>query len=176
MQRFLLLLLFICSLIVVACGDDDDLGITEDNLAGTWLLLSSDGTAVTNSNIAGGMSTINSEFTLLSSDLQITFERNPNVVTGQSGSFTLETTQSMDGSTATTTTEVSNEFSQENAAWTINGDVLTFTFSTGETESHVIEELSNTTLRLRQDVSSEINLGGGVIATESSTITAFERQ
>jgi hypothetical protein len=175
MKRLLFLSFLTVALAISSCGDDEP-GFTEDNLAGTWALVSSDGTSTTVTTTGGSSSTINTDIAILSSDFQLTFEQNPNKINSQIGEFTIETTQTIDGGGASSSTEVMTQFADNDTSWEIIGDILNLDYANGDQESYIIIELNNSSLKLKQETSVNVNFGGTLIETESETLSVFERQ
>lgn len=174
MTRISFCAIMACLLIFASCNNDEP-AFTEDNLAGTWALVSLEGMDNSVSDFGGTTTTTETQFTLLSSDFQLDFTTDPNEVTGQIGSFTLESTQTTNMGGATVTTQVVTEFTEADATWGINGDVLTFTYPDGQVEVYTILQLNNSTLEIKQELMSEVEFGGGTITTDSESVLLFDR-
>jgi len=160
--------LFIATAFIGCSSDDDSTNNTSASLIGTWSIVSFDYDGVTSTEFMG--ESLDATFVGVGEnfDASITFTENPNEYSS-SGSYDVVLSTTVLGMTDTMTTPIDNF--QSEGGWERNGDLLIFenefielnsTIPTMEIDMNevTILELTDTTLRLGQDVSQEISQDG----------------
>jgi len=170
------------AIFLVACSNNDDEIITSGEILGAWNMVSFEYDGSSSFEISGV--NINSDYTgkAKNIDFSMTFTENPNQVLG-SGSYDLEVTVSAIGVSDTETTSISDINSA--AEWSRDGDILTFTgtfysgsldvVNTGASQEFTIEELTDTSLRIRSSMEEIIDDFGIETTVRMETVMEFTR-
>ncbi|MFC4633753.1 lipocalin family protein [Dokdonia ponticola] len=170
----------------VSCSTDDDGGSdTSASLVGTWSVTSLDYEGTTSFDFLG--ETINTSFEGVGQnlDLDFTFTENPNEYTAE-GSYDIVLDFTVNGMSETETTSVDNL--QQVGTWERNGNILSIDGeiididldipvgdTTGMSELTILE-LTETTLRLGQDVTEEVTEEGITVSITINSEIVFSRQ
>ncbi len=170
----------------VSCNTDDDGGSdTSADLVGTWAVTSLEYDGTTSFELFG--ETINTTFDGVGQnlDLDFTFTENPNEYTAE-GSYDIVLDFTVDGMSQTETTSVDNL--QQEGTWERNGNILSIDgeiidldvdIPVGDTmgmSDLTILELTDTTLRLGQEVSEEVTEEGITVSVSINSEIVFTRQ
>ena len=139
-----------------SCSNDDDtIPASNAEISGEWQLEEYSYTGTT-TNTSGGV-TLVTDFDAVASDIDyvITFQENPNVVTGQ-GSMTLILTTTVEGQ------EFQNEIpfddSIGSSSWSYREGVITFE-GEGQSVEAIVTELTDSTLEFEIETEQLINQG-----------------
>lgn len=170
-QFLFLLTAFISISTFSSCGgDDDDNTIDPEAIVGTWDLIDFTGDITTTTTVIGLSST--SEMTITGSefDFRITFAADNTFTT--EGMFLTTSLTTENGQTTMQEEEIDNLGGAESGTWTIDGNTLMLSDSTGDDPLYTILQLNNSSCDLRQETMVEIDFLGTLIATEGiSNIT-----
>ena len=182
----LFMVLFIATAFVGCSSDDDATNNTSANLVGTWAITSFEYNGETSTEIAGQSQTATFEGIGQNFDTSTTFTDSPNEYTS-SGSYDVVLTTTIDGMEQTTTTPIENF--QSEGTWERNDDTLLFDGELISIETMIpvigmeanmgeatILELTETTLRLGQEVSQDISQDGITVSVTITTETVLARQ
>lgn len=171
---------------LVGCSSDDDGGNdTSASLVGTWAVTSLEYEGSTSFDFLG--ETVNTDFNGVGQnfDLDITFTENPNEYTTE-GSYDVVLDFTVNGMTETETTSVDNL--EGEGTWERNGNILLIDGSiididvdvpladTMEMGESTILELTETTLRLGQEVTQEVTQEGITVSVNFISETVLTRQ
>jgi hypothetical protein len=170
----------------VSCNSDDDNSDTSADLVGTWNITAFDYQGQTATEFLGESIVASFDGVGENFDSSIVFTENPNEYTS-SGSYDVVLTTNVAGMEDTTTTPI-DDFESE-GTWSRNGDTLSFDGDLLEVESTIpvigmdeimndatILELTDTTLRLSQNVSQDITQEGITISITLTSEIVLTRQ
>ncbi|WP_299213877.1 lipocalin family protein [uncultured Dokdonia sp.] len=170
--------LFIVTSFVSCNSDDDSSNDTSADLVGTWNITAFDYQGATSAEILG--ETITSSFDGIGQnfDASVVFTENPNEYTSN-GSYDAVVTTTVLGESQTETTSIDNF--QSEGMWSRSGNTITFDGDLLNVDTTIpvigmeeimndatILELTETTLRLGQNISQEI-MQEGITATVTLT-------
>ena len=184
------LLIVLVTVSFMSCSSDDDSSNNSTNdtsgtLVGTWALESFDYSGNTTSTITG--QSISSDFTGVAEniDYSITFTDNPNeFVTG--GSYDIEMSNTFLGQTITTNESFNGVESE--GGWEQNGNTIIVNGSLVDsgtsfpvnnevaTAPFMIEELTDTTLILTQEINQEETVNGSTFSISLISESIYTRQ
>ncbi|WP_299761816.1 lipocalin family protein [uncultured Dokdonia sp.] len=171
---------------LVGCSSDDEGGNeTSASLVGTWAVTSLDYEGTTSFDFLG--ETVNTSFDGVGQnlDLNFTFTENPNEYTSE-GSYDIVLDFTVNGMSETETTSIDNL--QQEGTWERNGNILSIDgeiidldidIPVGDTmgmSDLTILELTDTTLRLGQEVNEEVTQEGITVSVSVSSVIVFARQ
>ena len=166
-----LCLLTLSALLFIGCKKDED--AAPGSIPGTWKMTDVHAdNGVSTSTFLGQEITYTYSFHGKDYNTVTTFTENPNEFSS-TGSYTIVTTINILGQI--TTTETPGDAFSGTGTWSINGNTLTQVFS-GETAEFEILELSDSKLRLKQDLDVTFDDNGSLVHNTATVYATFEKQ
>jgi len=181
----LCMLVFVMTSLIGCSTDDDNTNSTSSSLIGTWSMIEFDYEGSTSFSAQGQSSSSSFVGTGQNFDYNITFTENPNEYTA-SGSYDVVLDFTSNGTQQTETTSINDV--QTEGTWERNGDILAIDGDFVEVNSDIptvggttmgevtILELTETTLRLGQEVVQDTSENGISVSIDLTAEIVFVRQ
>lgn len=166
------LLLLSLAVIILSCSKDDDPKPTSEGMVGKWKITALDYKGSTTTTAQGASA--KADFTGKGKNMNLitTFTTNPNTVTSE-GTFTVELTTNYMGQTVTE--EYDMDETVPSGTWSLNGNILTVTNSTGSQTATIVEQTA-TTLKLKSEVNESQTDQGITITAKLDVTYTFTKQ
>jgi hypothetical protein len=166
------LLLFSLAIIFLSCSKDDDPKPTSQGMVGAWAVTAVDYKGSSTTTAQG--TSIKADFTGTGKDMSLTttFHENPNTMTS-TGSYTIVLKTTMMGQTTTDEYPFSDVFTD--GTWTLSGNTLTITESTGSQKATILEQTS-TALKMSVAVKESQTAQGITVSTDVQVIYTFKKK
>ncbi|MEM1214621.1 MAG: DUF5004 domain-containing protein [Bacteroidota bacterium] len=169
-SKFFFFALFIGALSFTGCGEDEET-IDPDAIIGTWSMIDFTATGTITTTDGNGTSVSDVEAEGSEYDYRVTFSDDKTYTS--EGQYTLTTRTTTDGQTETEVDEMAATL--DSGTWEIDGDIITFTDTSGEAESSKILRLRGSNFEIESSGIVEFEFFGIQISTDLTNNVVFEK-